>query len=301
VKKKKLLVVGGTGFVGSFVNSVFKSEYDVHLSGPEADVRDAERLRELVAFHTPDEIIHLAAITTVGESFQNPDETYQINFFGTLHLLTALRQCQFSGRLLYVGSSEVYGSPSEAKLPVAEECPLRPRNPYAVSKIAAEALCYQWSQTENFEIIMTRPFNHIGPGQSDRFAIADFARQLVEMRLGRREPILRVGDIDVTRDFTDVRDVVRAYFRLLGNGKNGEVYNVCSGAEYVIRYLLERLCDLARIDVKIEKDMSRFRPTEFRRMCGSYAKLEADTGWHPKIDIETSLLDILNDWESRLK
>lgn len=293
--------MGGTGFVGSHIKSILSSKYDVYLSGREVDVRNAERVHELVARQMPDEVMHLAAVTTVVESFQNQSETYEINFGGTLNLLMALRQCHFKGRMLYVGSSQVYGSPLVGELPVTEESPLRPLNPYAVSKIAAEALCYQWSQTGKFEIVMARPFNHIGPGQSERFAIADFARQVAEIRLGRRKPVLQVGDIDETRDFTDVRDVVRAYATLLKNGRNGNVYNVCSGVERSVRSLIEHLIALANVDVQVEQDASRMRPAELRRLWGSFAKLQTDTGWQPQIKVEQSLADIMNDWEMKLK
>lgn len=301
MKKKRLLVLGGTGFVGSHIKSILSSKYDVYLSGREVDVRNAERVHELVARQMPEEVMHLAAVTTVVESFQNPSETYEINFGGTLNLLMALRQCHFKGRVLYVGSSQVYGSPLVGELPVTEESPLRPMNPYAVSKIAAEALCYQWSQTEKFEIVMARPFNHIGPGQSERFAIADFARQVAEIRLGRRKSVLQVGDIDETRDFTDVRDVVRAYAALLKNGRNGNVYNVCSGVERSVRSLIEHLIALANVDVQVEQDASRMRPAELRRLWGSFTKLQTDTGWQPQIKVEQSLADIMNDWEKKLK
>ncbi|WP_139110812.1 GDP-mannose 4,6-dehydratase, partial [Acidithiobacillus thiooxidans] len=188
-----------------------------------------------------------------------------------------------------------------AALPVREDHPLHPRNPYAVSKVAAEALCYQWSQTSSFEIVMVRPFNHIGPGQSPRFAIADFARQVTEIRLDRREPVLQVGDIDVTRDFTDVRDVVRAYALLLEKGRNGGIYNVCSGREYRIRDLLRQLLALAGIEATIEQDPVRLRRAEQRRMVASFDLLHQDTGWQPAIPMEESLQDLLNDWKEQLQ
>ena len=306
MQKKKLLVVGGTGFVGSNIKTAFGSKYDLRLTGwdvdvKDVDVRDAESLNETIASFSPDDVIHLAAISTIRESIENLRETYEVNFLGTLNLLMALRQCQFTGKVLYVGSSQVYGTPSEIELPVTEKSPIKPLNPYAVSKIAADALCYQWSQTENFEITMARPFNHIGPGQSDRFAVSNFARQIAEICLGRREPVLRVGNIDVRRDFTDVRDVVRAYDLLLANGKNGESYNVCSGIDRSIRFVVEQLIGIADIPINIEQVASRMRPNEQQVMRGSFAKLTAHTGWEPLISIEKSLEDIYNDWMHKLK
>jgi len=147
---------------------------------------------------------------------------------------------------------------------------------------------------------MTRSFNHIGPGQSDRFVVSDFARQIVEIRKRRREPVIRTGDIDVTRDFTDVRDVVQAYLLLLDRGRSGEVYNVCSGAEQSIRGVLMRLLELAAVEAAIERDVSRVRPAEQRRICGSPRKLESDTGWVRRYSLDASLADILRDWEARL-
>ncbi|MCY0872976.1 MAG: GDP-mannose 4,6-dehydratase, partial [Acidithiobacillus caldus] len=265
------------------------------------DLRDRAALTAAVAAMRPDAVLHLAAQSFVPAAFENPRETFDINFTGTLNLLEALQAAEFRGRMLFVGSGDTYGQVPEAALPVREDHPLRPRNPYAVSKVAAEALCYQWSQTSGFEIVMVRPFNHIGPGQSPRFVLADFARQVMEIHLGRRVPVLQVGDIDVTRDFTDVRDVVRAYGLLLERGRNGEVYNVCSGREYRIRDLLQQLLALAGVDARIEQDLARLRRAEQRRMVASFAALERDTGWQPVIPMERSLQDVLNDWENALR
>ena len=293
----KLLLTGANGFVGRYVQAALPC-----VPLPDGlDLRDRAALTAAVAAMRPDAVLHLAAQIFVPAAFENPRETFDINFTGTLNLLEALQAAEFRGRMLFVGSGDTYGQVSEAALPVREDHPLRPRNPYAVSKVAAEALCYQWSQTSGFEIVMVRPFNHIGPGQSPRFVLADFARQVMEIRLGRRAPVLQVGDIDVTRDFTDVRDVVRAYGLLLEPGRNGEVYNVCSGREYRIRDLLQQLLTLAGVDATIEQDPARLRRAEQRRMVASFAALQRDTGWQPAIPMEQSLQDLLNDWEKPLR
>ena len=292
-----LLLTGANGFVGQYVQAAMPC-----VPLPDGlDLRDRAALTAAVAAIRPDAVLHLAAQSFVPASFENPHETFDINFTGTLNLLEALQAAEFRGRMLFVGSGDTYGQVAEAALPVREDHPLRPRNPYAVSKVAAEALCYQWSQTSGFEIVMVRPFNHIGPGQSPRFAIADFAKQVMEIRLGRRAPLLQVGNIDVTRDFTDVRDVVRAYGLLLERGRNGEIYNVCSGQEYRIRDLLQRLLTLAGVEATIEQDPARLRRAEQRRMVASFAALHRDTGWQPAIPMEQSLQDLLNDWEKRLR
>ena len=293
----KLLLTGTNGFVGQHVRAALPC-----MPLPDGlDLRDRAALTAAVAAIRPDAVLHLAAQSFVPAAFENPRETFDINFTGTLNLLEALQAAEFRGRMLFVGSGDTYGQVPEAALPVREDHPLRPRNPYAVSKVAAEALCYQWSQTSGFEIVMVRPFNHIGPGQSPRFVLADFARQVMEIRLGRRAPVLQVGDIDVTRDFTDVRDVVRAYGLLLEGGRNGEVYNVCSGREYRIRDLLQQLLALAGVDATIEQDPARLRRAEQRRMVASFAALQRDTGWQPAIPMEQSLQDLLNDWEKPLR
>ncbi|MDD5376264.1 GDP-mannose 4,6-dehydratase [Acidithiobacillus sp.] len=291
----KLLLTGANGFVGQYVQAALPG---VPLPAG-LDLRAA--LDAAIAKIQPDTVIHLAAQSFVPASFENPRETFDINFYGTLNLLEALQSNAFKGRMLFVGSGDTYGRVPEADLPVREDHPLRPRNPYAVSKVAAEALCYQWSQTSSFEIVMARPFNHIGPGQSPRFAITDFARQVTEIRLGQHAPLLQVGDIDVTRDFTDVRDVVRAYTLLLEKGRNGGIYNVCSGREHSIRDLLQRLIALAGVEARIERDHARLRPAEQRRMVASFEALHRDTGWQPLIPMEQSLQDLLNDWEKQLQ
>jgi len=295
----KLLLTGSDGFVGSLLK---RERPCVPLTddGGNVDLRDADRLRRAVGRIAPDAVIHLAAQSFVPESFARPRETYEINFLGTLNLLEALKAANFAGRFLFVGSGDSYGLVAPDELPIDEAQPLRPRSPYAVSKAAAEALCYQWSQSEAFALVMTRSFNHIGPGQSERFVVSDFARQVVEIRKGLRPPLIRTGDIDVARDFTDVRDVVAAYLLLLEQGRRGEVYNVCSGSEQSIRDVLMRLLRLAGVEAAVEQDPLRLRRAEQRRMCGSPRKLERDTGWARKFSLDTSLADILNDWEAKL-
>jgi GDP-4-dehydro-6-deoxy-D-mannose reductase len=248
----------------------------------------------------PDQVVNLAAVTTLRESFENPRNTYDINFLGTLNLLMALRECRFAGRMLFVSSSEVYGLLNESDLPVSESKIPKPLSPYAVAKIAAEDLCYQWSQTEDFEIVTARPFNHIGPGQSERFAIADFGRQVAAIKLGLSNPVIHVGDIDTTRDFTDVRDIVSAYRLLLEHGRNGEVYNVCSSKERTVRSLLERMYELSGVTVELRSDPARLRLSEQRRTRGNNNKLMAITSWVPNFSLDQTLSDILNFWLFKL-
>lgn len=298
---RKLLLIGGTGFVGIHFSRLCSGRFEVVSTGREVDIRNASQLNSLIAQEMPDDVVHLAAITTLKESFENPRATYDINFSGTLNLLMALRNSQFAGNLLFVSSSEVYGLLTDHDLPVAEERPMKPLSPYAVAKTASEALCFQWSNSEQFKIIVARPFNHIGPGQSNRFAIADFGRQIAMIKLGMAAPILSVGDIDTTRDLTDVRDVVAAYETLLNFGENGEIYNVCSGTERTIRSVIERMCQLAGVTVQIHQDPERLRRSEQRRVRGDNSKIKNATGWSVTYSIDETLTSILDDWVRRLR
>ena len=277
------------------------AEFNVAATGHSRDIRDAAQIASLVKEVGPDLVINFASITTVRESFLEPLGAYEIGFLGSLNLLLALKANKFQGTMLNISSSEVYGFTSDDQLPITENAPLQPMSPYSVSKAATEALCYQWSQTETFSIITARPFTHIGPGQSERFAISNFAKQLSEILLRKRDPVIHVGDLDTSRDFTDVRDVVRAYKLLLGKGRNGHCYNVCSATETSMRTLLHELVELSGMEVKIEPDESLMRKAEQRRTCGSCRKIREETGWHPTIPLSVTLSDTLSHWIEKLE
>jgi GDP-4-dehydro-6-deoxy-D-mannose reductase len=294
------LVTGSGGFVGKHFADKIPFLPLATEDGCKIDIRDETALNEFCALHRFDRVVHLASQSFVPKSFEDPLETFAVNFLGTYNLLGALKKHAFAGRFLFVGSGDEYGLVNEDRLPIREDLPVKPRSPYSVSKVAAEALCYQWSQTETFQVVLARPFNHIGPGQSDRFVISNLAKQIIEIKRGTREPVLRVGDLEVTRDFTDVRDIISAYLLLLEEGKNGEVYNICSGREIKISTLLRMLLEISGVSADIEVDVSRLRTAEQRRVAGCFEKLNRDTGWEPKIQIEESLTDILQHWERTL-
>lgn len=303
---KRLLVTGLDGFVGRVVQDMVErreadARFKLVVPGTAIELLDPASLARAIEETQPDLVLHLAAQSFVPSSISDPRATYNVNFLGTLNLLEALEARGFSGRMLYISSGDVYGLVAPDALPIVETHAVRPRNPYAVSKAAAELLCYQWTQSHAFDIVLARPFNHVGPGQAEWFVVSDFARQVVEVKLGLREPVIRVGDIEVTRDFTDVRDVAQAYLLLLERGIKGEVYNICSGKEQSIREILERLIVIAGIRCRIERDEARFRPNEQKRIYGSYARLNEQMGWQPAIGIDKSLQDALSDWESRIK
>jgi GDP-4-dehydro-6-deoxy-D-mannose reductase len=299
---KNLLVTGRHGFVGNTLARMVESEpafsdWTLAEVPPSFQILDPASTRELVARAAPDAVIHLAAQSNVPVAFSDPERTLRINVLGTLNLLQALKQAGFRGRMVYAGTGDVYGAVAEDALPVDETLLPRPRNPYAVSKLAGEALCRQWCFTEGMQVALARPFNHIGPGQSEEFVVSGLSKQVAAIRGGRQAAELAVGDIDVTRDFSDVRDVVRAYFALLAAGTPGEVYNICSGEERSVRSILEKLMQIAGVEIAIKVDQTRLRPAEQRRMCGSTQKMLSATGWRTTIPIEQSVADTLNFWE----
>jgi len=302
---KRLLVTGLDGFVGEHVRRAVEGLRDGRLQlvmpREAIELRDPKTIEGAIKDTRPDCVLHLAAQSFIPASVKDPEGTYEINFLGTLHLLQALKACGFSGRMLYVGSADVYGAVPDEDLPITESCPFRPRTPYGVSKAAAELLCYQWTQDQSLDIVMARPFNHVGPGQAEQFVVPDFARQVTQIRLGRREALMKVGAIDVTRDFTDVRDVVQAYLALVEHGKTGEAYNVCSGREYSIRDVLNELIQLAGIKCEIVVEANRLRAAERQRNRGSLDKLAQCTGWAPQIPLSQSLRDVLAWWDRKLK
>lgn len=298
--KKRLLVTGLSGFVGQHLKTMLSTQYQdtVELVYPDrawVDLNDAVGLHAWVAAARPDWVIHLAAQSFVPTAFKDPRATFAVNFEGTLNLLMALAAIDFTGRFLFVGSGDIYGTVAEANLPVVETLAPKPRNPYAVSKVAAEALCYQWSQTGAFDIMMARPFNHIGPKQSPHFAIADFATQIMAIKAGKQEPRLVTGNISVSRDFSDVRDIVCAYLQLLQQGQNGEVYNIASGQERTIRSLITEMLNLAGVHAVLVEDETRFRPNEQTRMVASCTKLREHTGFIPLYTLKETLQAILEE------
>ncbi len=297
--RKTLLVTGLSGFVAQHIQRHLRDSSWELLDTAGINLLDVASLDRCLLAHCPDAVIHLAGQTFVPESFREPRSTFEVNLLGTLNLLQALKRRGFGGTFLYVSSGDIYGQLSESDLPVDEQLIPRPRNPYAVSKVSAELLCRQWSYTEPWRIIIARPFNHIGPGQREDFVISGMARQLVRIRKGLQAPRLAVGDIDVTRDFLDVRDVIDAYLHLLHRGGNGEVYNVCSGTERRIRDLIIQLAGLAGVEVELVQDQARLRPSEQRRVVGCSRKIQEETGWKPGISIMETLQSVLSDWEER--
>ncbi|TFH76967.1 MULTISPECIES: GDP-mannose 4,6-dehydratase [Pseudomonas] len=301
--KRSLFITGLSGFVGQHIQSrlmLDDSAWELLPAASPYDLTDPQSLVDLWP-QLPDAVIHLAGQTFVPEAFRDPARTFDINLLGTLNLLQALKARGFKGPFLYVSSGDVYGQVEESALPITEQQPPCPRNPYAVSKLSAEFLSLQWGLSEGWPVLVARPFNHIGTGQKDSFVIASAARQINRIKQGLQAPQLEVGDIDVTRDFLDVDDVVSAYFALLEKGTPGQVYNICSGHEQSIRSLIEQMGDLAEVELQLVQDPARLRRADQRRVCGSHQRLARTTGWTPQISIQQSLRAILSDWEKRVR
>lgn len=299
----RLLVTGAGGFVGSHLLRAIARDgiWEAVLPPQGWDIRDRSAVMDVVSELAPHAVIHLAAQSSVPRSFDDPAGTFEINALGTLNLLAALKATGFKGRLLYVSSADVYGLVPEGLLPADESTMPSPRNPYAASKLSAEIICHQWARSEGIEAIVARPFNHIGPGQSSAFVVPALTEQLAAISADLHEPVIYVGDIDSTRDFTDVRDVVDAYLKLLSGQARDCLYVVGSGVERSVRSLLDRLCVISGVYPEIRVDANRLRKAEQRRMCCDAGLIRDHHGWLPRIDIDSTLNDIFNEAKSRLK
>jgi GDP-4-dehydro-6-deoxy-D-mannose reductase len=261
------------------------------------DIADGPAVAAIVKASKPDAIFHLAGTALVGGSDADPASVFSINALGTLHLLAAVRTHCPRARVVAVGSGSAYGLLDPAVIPVSEECPFRPLSAYGVSKAASDLIAQQWARAHGLDVVRVRPFNHIGPGQEPGFVCPDVAQQLVAVDRGPLS--VRVGNVDVVRDFTDVRDVVAAYAAVLHHGQAGEVYNVCSGVGRTVRELIERMIVLSGVDAVLELDAERLRPADVPIAIGSARKLHDATGWQPQIPLEQSLIDVLADWRTR--
>ncbi|MBI5960283.1 MAG: GDP-mannose 4,6-dehydratase [Chloroflexi bacterium] len=265
----------------------------------QADLREAAAVRSALDRAQPDIVIHLAALAHVGKSFDNPWETLENNILVQVNLLESIRQLNLHPRILVVSSAEIYGSGKADTTPPNEDHFFAPTNPYSVSKVTQDMLGLQYFLAHRMSIIRARPFNHIGPGQGAGFAAADFASQIAAIEAGQREPAMYVGNLTAERDFTDVRDVVRAYWLMVTQGEPGEAYNICSGKGYSIQHLLDTLLSYSTAQIEVRHDPALMRPVDVPRRVGDASKLRQRTGWEPIIPFEQSLLDILNDWRQR--
>jgi len=316
---KKVLITGITGFVGSHLAELLldqkytvfgsvrprsKTENIDHLRSKvklfDVDILDSHNLYDLVEDTRPDYIFHLAAQSFVLTSWSSPANTLQTNLIGTVHLFEAVRKLKLDPVIQIACSSEEYGLVKENELPVKETNPLRPLSSYAVSKVAMDMLGYQYFKSYGLKIVRTRGFNHTGPRRGEVFAESTFAKQIAEAEKGLRKPVIEVGNLAARRDYTDVRDMVRAYLLTVQKGEPGEVYNICSEKTWRIKKVLEILPSFSKTKMTVKKDPARMRPSDVLVLLGDCSKFKKQTGWQPKIPFEKTLEDLLNYWRERV-
>ena len=291
----RALVTGANGFVGTHLVTHLRANGDEVVESA-VDITDRERLAENVARDRPDVIYHLAAQADVGGSWTDPIATLRVNVEGTLNVLDAAVAADVR-RVLAVTSADIYGRVEEADLPLTEDQPVRPVSPYGASKASADIMCLTAGLASGIEVVRARSFNHLGPGQNDKFVASAIASRIVDNeRTGER--VVRVGNLEARRDFTDVRDVVRAYRLLMAEGAAGEVYHVCSGVDRPIRELAKLLISISGRDMELVADPELFRPVDLKVLRGDFSKLREATGWAPEIDIHTTLSDLLLFWRA---
>jgi GDP-4-dehydro-6-deoxy-D-mannose reductase len=304
----RALVTGATGFVGQYlVERLSSGDSEVFAAGGPRDrshcpidLLDLDTLHAAFDLAQPGVVYHLAAQAFVPQSLQAPAETYAVNVTGTANVLAALRawrdRAKRDVRLVFVSSAEVYGAQAPEAMPLDESRPPSPSNPYAASKAAAEAIVLGEVRSFGVDAVITRAFNHIGPGQNERFMVPSFAAQLAAIARGA-EPVLHVGNLQARRDFLDVRDVVEAYAALAVRGESGQIYNVCSGSAISVRDILGELIRIAHVPVEVREDPERMRPADVPILCGSNEKLRAAAGWSPRIPLRQTLQDVYNSFD----
>ena len=315
----KALITGISGFVGSHLaeyllahtnwkvaGTVYGSYRNIQGLCDRLELYPAELSRlPVVEFildrARPDTVFHLAAMAVTSKSWRDPAATLQVNLSMQANVLQAIANLGLECRVLVIGSSEEYGAVSPDQLPIDEETPYRPMNPYAVSKVGQDMLGLQYYLSHGLDTVRVRPFNHIGPRQGLGFVTSDLASQVARIEAGLQEPVIRVGNLDAERDFTHVRDVVRAYHLLAVHGRSGQVYNVGSGRAYAVRAILDFLLARSRVPIQVEPDPERLRPSDIPRVVCDYAKLQACTGWEPAISFEQSLADVLDYWRTKVQ
>jgi len=317
----RALITGVTGFVGSHLADYLLAEQPEveifgtrrwrsrmenieHLDGRlqlrECDLRDPAAIQGVLAEVRPDYIFHLAAQSFVPASWRAPSETLMTNILGQTNIFEAVRVLELDPVIQIAGSSEEYGLVLPDEVPIKETNPLRPLSPYAVSKVAQDLLAYQYFRSYGLKTVRTRGFNHTGPRRGEVFVTSNFAKQIASIEAGLREPVIRVGNLDAQRDFTDVRDMVRAYWLAVSEATPGEVYNLASGRAVTIRELLDRLLALSDTEVEVQVDPDRLRPSDVEILLGDYSKFRSDTGWEPSIPLEQTLKDTLDYWRQKL-
>lgn len=313
---KRALIIGAAGFVGSYLidhiqkhcvwSIVVTKMPQETMACPGVDICDLdilapEAIERLLEEQRPDYIFHLAAQSSVAVSWKNPGLTVDVNVKGSLNVLDAVRKLDYKPRVLLIGSGEEYGHVRENEVPVREDNVLRPGNIYAATKACQNMIGAIYAQAYGMDVMMVRAFNHVGPNQSPIFVVADFCKQTAEIEAGLKEPVIKVGNLSARRDFSDVRDVVRAYVELMETGKAGETYNVGSGNAVEIRKILDMILCRSKKEIRVEVEPSRMRPVDVPVIEADISKLKACTGWKQKITLEETIQDTLEYWRQKLK
>lgn len=304
---RRILITGITGFVGRYLHTLFKEDnkivygIDRKKSNKKnifsCDIRDKKILFEIINKIKPDTVFHLAAQSSVKKSWENPELTRQINVFGTKNLLDSIFEAGLDTRILIVSSGDIYGAVKE--VPTTETTSPNPNNPYSKSKREVEKISLQYFKNFKLDVMISRTFSHTGPGQTPAFVCSGFAKQIAEIEKGKSKSI-KVGNLDARRDFTDVRDIIRAYVLAIEKCKPGEIYNICSSKAVSIKYILDTLIKFSDAKIYVEKDLGRLRPEDVPVVLGGNTKFVKETGWEPKIPIENTLKDLLNYWRAKV-
>lgn len=315
----RAFVTGVAGFVGSHLARLLVERGEsvaglvLPRAGPpgedlpsqvkllEADLQDAPAVARAVAEAQPGRVFHLAAFSNPERSWAESRRTLETNFLGAHNLLQAALALRARPRVLLVGSAQQYGPVPEHEQPIREDQPLRPRSPYGVSKAAQELLGLSYYLSEKLPVFLVRSFNHTGPGQDPSYVCSSFARQIAEIEAGRREPSIRVGNLAARRDFTDVRDVVRAYCVVVDDGEPGEPYNICRSEAYSIRQILDAFLEITSVRIQIEVDQSLFHSLDASLVLGDNSKARYELGWEPRFNLRQTLSDLLDYWRARVK
>lgn len=314
---RKILITGIAGFVGSHLAESLNGNADLwglhlgdDLSNIEAinginlikcNLLDYKQVRSALEQARPDGVFHLAAQSAPSASFTNPAETLRINIFASLNLFEAITNISPDAIVVNAGSGEVYGDVDAKDLPVKEESEFKPLNPYAVSKVTQDLLAFQYWRSKNLKVIRCRPFNHYGPRQAERFVASEFAKQIAEIEAGiKMDKILKVGNLEASKDFLYVKDVVSAYELLLDKGELGSVYNICSGRAVKVQEIMDILISLSSEKIEVIQDPSRMRLADTKVLYGDATRLKS-LGWSPRHSLKQGLKDLLDFWREKVK
>ena len=318
---KKIIITGVTGFAGSHLAEYIINNKlgEIHgtFRGKSTDLSNIDHVKsklnlvkcditgyfvvkQTIKDINPEYIFHLAAQSYVPESWKSPKETLETNIMGALNIFEAVREVNPEIKVQIASSSEIYGLVHENEIPIKETNPLRPLSPYGVSKVAMDLLGYQYHESYGLKIVRTRAFNHTGPRRGDVFVASNWAKQVAEIEKGTQEPVLMVGSLTSKRDFTDVRDVVRAYWLSLEKCEPGEAYNICSGQTHTMQALLDMILSLTDKKIQVKEDPKRIRPSDVKVLLGDYGKFSRRTGWKPEIPLEKTIKDLLEYWRKKL-